>query len=72
LNTLFYSRILVDTQKIFKKYDIKYIYIDDSMKNGKVWSREDQGLLFLLKNSEIFKNIYNSQNIEVWEYRPIE
>lgn len=69
IDILFYSRDLKETSAIFDKYNIIYVYIDDSMKKGGVWTNNEQGLLFLLKNSEMFKNIYNSQNIEIWEYK---
>lgn len=68
LNSVFYSRSLETTEGILKKYGVDYLFIDVEMKSGDIWTNKDQGLLFLLKNSEMFKNIYNSQGIEVWEY----
>ena len=45
-----------------------YIYITDDMKTGEIWTDKNQGLLFLLRNSEKFRNIYNSNNVEIWLY----
>jgi hypothetical protein len=67
-NTTFYSRDLETTKQILNKYNVKYIYIDEEMKQGQVWTREQEGLLFLFRNSETFKKRYSKDNIEVWEY----
>ena len=49
------------------KYKIQYFLITPEMKELLVWQREDQGLLFLLENSENFKKLYQDQGIEVWQ-----
>ncbi len=67
-NTTFYSRNLKTTKSILDKYNIKYIYIDEKMKQEQVWTREQQGLLFLFRNSKTFKKVYNKSSIEIWEY----
>ena len=64
---IFYSRNLKDTKILLEKYNINYIWIDNKMKNGLVWEKEQQGLLFLFRNNETFNNIYNNQGIEIWE-----
>ena len=64
---IFYSRNLKNTKSLLEKYNINYIWIDNEMKNGLVWEKEQQGLLFLFRNNETFKNIYNNQGIEIWE-----
>ncbi|PIZ53569.1 hypothetical protein COY26_01605 [Candidatus Woesearchaeota archaeon CG_4_10_14_0_2_um_filter_33_10] len=64
---IFYSRNLKDTKILLEKYNINYIWIDNEMKNGLVWEKEQQGLLFLFRNNETFNNIYNNQGIEIWE-----
>jgi len=65
---IFYSRSLDSTKKLLDNYNVKYIWIDEKMKSGLVWNKEEQGLLFLLQNKETFKNIYNSSEVEVWKY----
>ncbi|MBD3355170.1 hypothetical protein GF361_04245 [Candidatus Woesearchaeota archaeon] len=67
-NTTFYSRNLEKTRSILDKYNIKYIYIDEKMKQGQVWTREQQGILFLFRNNKTFKKVYNRSSIEIWEY----
>jgi len=67
---IFYSRNLKNTKSLLEKYNINYIWIDNEMKNGLVWEKEQQGLLFLFRNNETFKNIYNNQGIEIWKVYP--
>ena len=66
--TLFNSRNLKNTMTILDKYNVTYIWIDNKMKTGQVWEKENQGLLFLLKNSEKFKRVYYLNKIEIWKY----
>jgi len=66
--TIFYSRDLELTKKLLEKYDINYIWIDKKMKSGLVWDKEDQGLLFLFRNEETFKNIYSYHGVEIWKH----
>lgn len=66
--TIFYSRDLEHTKNLLNKYDVGYICIDGKMKSGLVWDKKDQGLLFLFRNEETFKNIYSYQELEVWKY----
>jgi len=68
LNSMFYSKDLTNTTKLLQEYNIKYIFLDDPMKSGQVWTRDEEGLLFLLKDSERFKSIYADSDAEVWEY----
>ncbi len=65
--TIYYSRKVEVTKKILDKYHVGYILIDKNMRE-KIWVSEDQGLLFLLKNSDSFRKIYNIDSVEVWEY----
>lgn len=64
---IFYSRDLVKTRKILDEQDIDYIFIDKEMKRGLVWTKEEQGLLFLFRNKENFKKIYSNQGVEIWK-----
>ena len=66
-NEIFYSRNLKATKNLLSNYSISYIWIDKSMKQGKVWTKEEEGLLFLFRNNETFKNIYHSKEVEIWE-----
>jgi len=64
---IFYSRDLKVTKTILDKYGIDYIFIDQSMKNGKVWNSDGEGLLFLLEISKSFKLVYKDESFSVWE-----
>lgn len=64
---LFQLRRESDAMQIINKYRIQYFLITPEMKTSLVWHREDQGLLFLLNNSEKFKKLYQDQGIEVWQ-----
>ena len=68
INAIFYGVDLQDTKRLLDKYQIRYIYIDNEMKQGLVWTKEKQGLLFLFRNEETFNQIYEEQGIEIWEY----
>jgi hypothetical protein len=65
---IFYSRDIKKTTQMLLQYNIKYLFITPAMKSGIVWKKENQGLLFLLENSERFKRIYNNNSIEIWEF----
>ena len=64
---LFQTRDLSEAKNILKSYDISYILITKDMKEGKVWTGKNQGLLFLLRSNETFKNVYTNQELEVWK-----
>ncbi|RMF55531.1 hypothetical protein D6745_02015 [Candidatus Woesearchaeota archaeon] len=65
--TIFYSRNLEATKQALQKYNISYIWINDKMKNGLVWRKSDEGLLFLFSNRRTFINVYNESGIEIWK-----
>lgn len=65
-NNIFYSQDLRKTRSLLKENKIKYIWIDEKMKYNQVWKEEQQGLLFLFKNNETFKNIYANSEVEIW------
>ncbi|MBN2421706.1 hypothetical protein JXB41_00645 [Candidatus Woesearchaeota archaeon] len=66
---IFYSRNLDKTESLLKKYNIVYIWINSQMKTN-TWKKEDEGLLFLLKNSNKFSKEYDYEGIEIWKYTP--
>jgi hypothetical protein len=71
-NEIFYSRNLETTKELLREHKINYIWIDSEMKQGLVWQKQDEGLLFLFRNNETFKNIYNNQGVEIWEVKGID
>ena len=67
---IFISRDLDETRRLLSKYNVRYIFIDESMVEGEVWSRKDDGLLFLLRNREVFENVFDGKKAEIFEYKP--
>lgn len=65
---IFMSRDSDFVFEFFINNSIKYVFIDYSMKNGLVWSKPNQGLLFVLNNDNNFKNIYNSNYVTIYEF----
>jgi hypothetical protein len=65
---IFFSRNLMKTSELLNSSGIRYVIIDDKMKDGLVWEDEDEGIQFLFRNNETFKNIYDDNNVEIWEY----
>ena len=66
IEALFQSRNIHNVQNISRTYGIRTLYITPEMKDGLVWNRDDQGLLFLLRNNETFSKVYGKDNIEIW------
>jgi hypothetical protein len=66
-DTLFYSRKIKDTKQLLDAYKIKYVFITPEMTSGLVWTRPDEGMLFLLKHSSVFNRVYNSSGIDIYE-----
>ncbi len=67
---IFQSRSIKSTRRLLDRYNVEYILIDQSMKKGKVWSKDDEGLLFLFRSNETFTRLYNNSHVEVWKYLP--
>ena len=67
-NDIFYSKDIEKTKNLLDKYNIEYIFIDKDMRNGKVWTKSEEGLLFLLEVSPSFESIYKSDNFMIWRY----
>ena len=66
---LFYSRNLEDTRQTLDQNKISFIFISKDMKEGKVWAKPDQGLLFLLRNNQAFAKVYDSNGMEIWQVK---
>jgi len=64
--TMLTSRNYYDTLKLLKKYNVKGILITEDMKD-ELWGNREEGLVFLFRNSETFKNLYSGQKLEVWQ-----
>ncbi|MBW2966249.1 hypothetical protein KY342_04050 [Candidatus Woesearchaeota archaeon] len=65
---IFYSRNLKRTLSLFEKHDVSYVWIDSDMKKNLVWF-EEEGLLFLFSDRNMFRKVYDKDGIEIWELR---
>lgn len=70
INQIFTSRNLKATKEMLSKNNVTYIFIDPEMKEGLVFEKRNQGLLFILDNSQDdFERIYNHDGVEVWRVK---
>lgn len=66
---IFSSRNLAKAMELLDLYNVVYIWIDSEMREGQVWSREQEGLLFLFRNKKTFKKIYDKGGIVIYKYK---
>ncbi len=71
-DSIFYSRKLNEAKKLFKIHKIRYILVDKNMKEGFVWSKKDEGLLFLFTSEKTFSKLYDKNDVQVWEVEDTE
>ncbi len=67
-NVIFQSRDARIVKDLLDKNNISFIYITPKMKEGLVWDSDNQGLLFVFENSNLFTRRYNINQTEIWEY----
>lgn len=65
--TLLASTDVERTLALIEKYNIKYVVITPEMTQGLVWERDEQGLDFLVRNSEMFKRVDPELSVRVYE-----
>ena len=65
---IFSSQRMVETEHALQEQGITHILIDSDMRNGGVWTADEQGILFLLKYSPKFVLVYQNENIEIYRY----
>jgi hypothetical protein len=65
VTSVYYYRDLDSVEEIFEKYDIKYVLIDEQMKE-EIWEYDSQGLLFILQYTRDFIKLYDKDGVEVW------
>ena len=64
--TLFHSYDVEVVRSLLKTYSISYIVIDTQMIHGLEWEKDNQELVFLLKNDDSFKEIYANDGLTIW------
>lgn len=65
---IFYTRRLNDLEQLLNENNIKYIYIYEDMRQGKIWSGRDEGLLFFLTYSEKFLQLFDNEEVQIYKY----
>ena len=66
--SLFYGRNLPSVEEQLLRYNITYIMIDKKMREGLVWERDGEGLLFLLKNKKAFSLLYDKGDVQIYRF----
>ncbi|MFW5852696.1 MAG: hypothetical protein ACOCUR_01580, partial [Nanoarchaeota archaeon] len=68
IERIFMSRNLDETVSLLRKYNVRYIYIDSETIDH-YWDARDDGLMFLFRNKENFRKIYeNEKLVSIWEF----
>lgn len=65
MNAVYSYRDLDGVNRLFDKYDVKYIWIDEEMKN-EIWNYDTEGLLFILEYTKDYVKLYNKGGVEIW------
>jgi len=63
---ILHSRNYETTSDLLKKHNIEYIFITQEMKEGLVWNKDNEGLIFIMKNNKEFSRIFNNTETEIW------
>lgn len=65
---IFTSRDSRYIEETMQEESIAFIVVDQSMLDGGVWQRPDEGLLFVMNYNEAFKKIYRQDSITIYYY----
>lgn len=57
-------------RRVLTTYGVRYVLVTREMRQGLVWEHPEQGLLFLLENSETFKKRFHDDIVDIWVYEP--
>lgn len=63
---IFHSRDYSTVSKLLNKSKVNFIYITPKMKN-KIWSSDEEGLLFLLPFKGGFNKVYTKKGYDIWQ-----
>ncbi len=67
-NSIFYSRQYSKISEILIQENIRYILIDLEMTSGLIWSNNREDLLFVIKYSDNFKEIYSKDEVKIYYF----
>src|SRR3989338_3938582 len=66
-SSLLYESVYIrDAKDILDKYNVRFILIDQNMR--RLWIRDDEELLFLLKYSDEFTLVFENDEVKIYEY----
>ena len=65
---IFLSQRFSVTRDLLVQYNITHILIDGAMRDGGVWTNQEQGLLFLLQHHPAFVPVYTQGDVEVYRF----
>jgi hypothetical protein len=65
--SIFQSRNFEKVITFLKENKIRYIWLDNDLKN-RYWQNREQGLLFFMRNKENFENVYTDDSAELWKF----
>lgn len=65
---VFYAQRLSIASSVLVEQDIGYVFIDEKMRNGGIWTYEEQGLLFLVENSNHFVKLFENREVSVYRF----
>jgi hypothetical protein len=69
VDAIWHSRDFDETRSLLHGYDIRSIVITDEMRE-RIWLDDEDGLLFLLGASKIFKRLPSGPSVEAWAVAP--
>jgi hypothetical protein len=67
---IWHSQDISRLRPLLYKNNIGAIVVTKEMRSGLVWDLPEEGLLFLLRNSETFKNVHHSSSVDIWTVLP--
>ncbi len=62
LNDFFYSRSIDNTLIAGKFLNISHILITDEMRSGLMWDKKEEGLLFVIRNKDVFERVWENED----------
>ena len=67
MEKVFHSRRLDELLNLVRNNRVSYILITPEMKNGLVWNKDNEGLLYVIKkNPDYFNLVYDKDGYEIW------
>ena len=67
-NTVFNSRDVSEIDNLFTNESIRYVFVDERMKEGEVWDSESEGFLFLTDFSDRLDLVFKNEAVEIYRY----